>query len=501
MISNSKIPWSQILMAIFLYATVLVYQGYIYGAGDQSQILPCLYAMDYPGFFTSDHYVTSYLAGSINERAVFHFIFRYLGYDSPTMMLIWHALFSITLIWAWIRIAEWGIKTKIFQYLAVASILIIGVHTSVGDNELYYNSLVPSLVAKAIASWALYFWLEGKYRYWIIGLVIATFIQPLVGLQLFLLTATALLLSRFIEKAPRIIPWLWMLGYVIVILPWFYLLAKNNGGHTNPDLFMEIMDFRLAHHFYPFSFGLLDKFVFGVLAIIVLSFYKHRLRYFMILIIVGCMVYIIGVEFMNEPLILYSQWFKTTIWLEAFALIAIFVGLEKLLKKLERFSKYWIVIPVLGLLLISTYRLSGWFGTPPSYMVTGIQEKSAEVDISLQAKEVTDVDAVFIVPVEFTAFRWYAKRNLYIDYKALFHQEDFLNSWYDRIGNIYAYSIEEQHSGFDIHDFSRELLSEPSQVSLEYWKSLGITHIVSSNPAIEGLEVIAGNEGYYVYGL
>ena len=260
---RKHIPWIQLLMAVFLYATVLVYQGYIYGAGDQSQILPCLYALDHPEFYTLDHYVTSYLAGGVNERTVFHFLFRYLGYNSPIMMLIWHAVFSIALIWAWIRISEWGIKSKLFQYLAVASILIIGFHTSVGDNELYYNSVIPSLLAKAIGSWALYFWLEGKYRHWIIGLLVATFIQPLVGLQLFLLTATALLLTRMLEKAPRIMPWKWMLGYMVLVFPWFYFLARNNGGHTDPGHFMDILSFRLSHHFFPGSFSWFDLLLFS----------------------------------------------------------------------------------------------------------------------------------------------------------------------------------------------------------------------------------------------
>jgi hypothetical protein len=318
---------------------------------------------------------------------------------------------------------------------------------------------------------------------------------------LFLITAFALLLARLLEKAPRIVPWRWLLIYTVFILPWFYLLFKNNGGHADPGHFMDIMSFRLSHHFFPGSFGWFNLFLFGIMSIITIRFYRHRLRFFMVLIVIGCVLYTIGVEVLYQPVILYSQWFKTTIWLEAFAVLAIFVGLEKWLNKFERLSNYWVAVPVILLLLVGTYRLTGWFGALPQYMFPNTEKRSAEVDISEQAQLVTEVDAVFIVPIDFTAFRWYAKRNLYVDYKALFHSEDFLNAWYDRIGEIYAYGIEEQHAGFDLRIFSEELLNNPSRISIDYWRSLGITHFVSTNSSIPGLSVIAGNEKYFIYSL
>ncbi len=490
-----------LVMAVLLYAIVLLYQGYIYGSGDQTQILPCLYAQDHPEYYKGDHYVRAYLQAGVNERTVFHFILRHLGYSAPWMIWIWHAVCSIALILAWLRIAAYGLKTKIFQFLGVAAVLIIGFHTSTGGNELYYNSVVPSLVAKAIGSWALFFWLEGKYRHWITGLIIATFLQPLVGLQLYMLTMLALLLSRLVEKAPSIIPWRSLFAYIAVVLPWIFLLRINNGSQTDPEGFMEIMAFRLSHHFYPSAFGWFHLAVLGIMVLIAIRFYHHRLRWFMLLIVFGCVVYTIGVEFLNQPTILYSQWFKTTIWLEAFAFLAVSVRFEKWLIRFERFDKFWYAAPVFLLLLVGTYRLSGWFGSSPQCMLPFSEVQSAEVDISLKAKDVTDIDAVFIVPVEFSAFRWYAKRSLYIDYKALFHKEEFLKSWYNRIGDIYAFSSKEKASGFELSSFSRELLAHPEQESIAYWKNIGITHIVSTNPDIEDLEKLAENDDFAVYKL
>src|SRR5688572_14408496 len=163
----SRIPWLDILTALLLYVIVLVYQGYQYGQSDQSQILPCLYAKDHPGAYANDHYVTSYLDAKVNERTIFHFLLRYLGYDQPWIVWVWHLLLSTSLFLAWLKIASLGITNKVYQFLAVASIFVIGFLSSVGSNELYYNMLIPSLAAKSLASWALFFWLREKYTPWI----------------------------------------------------------------------------------------------------------------------------------------------------------------------------------------------------------------------------------------------------------------------------------------------------------------------------------------------
>jgi hypothetical protein len=71
-----------LLAAFLLYATVLVYQGYQYGQGDQSQILPCLWAQDHPGAYAHDHYVLHYLSSG-KRATIFHFLLRRLDMISP----------------------------------------------------------------------------------------------------------------------------------------------------------------------------------------------------------------------------------------------------------------------------------------------------------------------------------------------------------------------------------------------------------------------------------
>jgi len=134
-------------------------------------------------------------------------------------------------------------------------------------------------------------------------------------------------------------------------------------------------------------------------------------------------------------------------------------------------------------------------------MLPWTQVKSEEVEIAQMAADSTSENAVFIVPVEFTAFRWYSKRSLYVDYKAMVHQEIFLKEWYKRMQDIYQFGAEESKAGFDLHNFSFYLLDDPSPLSFEYWKKLGITHIISTNPKVKDLKLVGKKGKYVIYEL
>lgn len=498
---NLKYAWMDWIGAVLLYAAVLIYQGYQYGQGDQTQILPSLYAQDHPGAYAGDQYVQYYLHSGFNERTIFHFLFRFLGYDLPIVVWLWHLVLSVILILAWAKIASFFIKSKGFQWLTVGMILIIGFHTSTGSNEIYYNSLIPSLAAKAVASWAIIYWLTARFAGWGLLLILATLLQPLVGLQLFLLTSVAHFADLVVHRKVKLFPWRESLMYVAIAIPLVYLLLRHNGTDGDQKTFFDIIHFRLAHHFFASSFGILNLLAGLFFAVIAIYKMKQRLRAMMILIVLGCMVYEFGVEFKHIPAFLYTQWWKTTIWLEAFAFVALGAFFEKNIHRQKWITRFPLVIPLCLLLVVGIYRFSGIRPLKPDYMLPWTTTKSDEVDIALQASKTTPENAVFIAPIEFTAFRWYSKRSLYIDYKAMIHQEAFLKEWYKRLKEIYQYSEKEEEAGFDLHNFSYYLLDEPSPLSYEFWKKLGITHIISTNPKIKDLKLIAKNGRYAIYQL
>lgn len=490
---------SNLVAAIILYATVLVYQGYQYGQGDQTQILPCLWAQDHPGAYAGDHYVQQYLVSGTNERTIFHFLLRHLGYDQPWLVWIWHAISSIALIVAWINIASFFIKNKVLQWLCIGMILTLGFHTSTGSNELYYNLFIPSLPAKALASWAFYFWIKEKYAPWVLLLIAAGYLQPLVGLQVFLLTGTVLIFEKIINKSTKSIPWLYILIYLVASLPWYYSLAKNNGSHNDPLTFMNIMEFRLSHHFFASYFGLINLLVGALFALICIIYYSEKIKWVVVAIIIGCAGYEIGVEGLRLPIVLYTQWWKTTIWMEAFAFVAIVSRIEKIdfLNNLCR--RLNLGLPLLLLAFVSLYRLSGHFGSKPDYMLPWATLKTDDVDISEMAMKMTPENSVFIAPPDLTAFRWYSKRSLYVDYKAMIHNESFLKEWYDRIGSVYDYDLATKKSGIDFSQHANEILDKPSSEMIDNWKKSGITHFISSAKTLDGLEFIGGNHTFSLF--
>ncbi len=501
MISNNKDLILHIFAAILLYATVIIYQGYQYGQSDQTQILPVLYEQDHPGTYPKDHYVHTYLDSNVNERTIFHAILRYIGYASPVMVLIWHAIASIALLLAWIRIAGLYIRNKALLWICIGLILTIGFHAATGSNEIYYNQFVPSLPAKAFASWAIYYWLKQKYWYWSAMLIPAVLIQPLVGLQVFIVTIAALGIDWLQKKETKQLPILPISLYVLITLPWIILLAMNNGGQTDPGKFMDIIHFRLWHHFFGFTFSTFDLILTFLFAITCLSFYKGKLRWMFATILFGIAVYEIGVEFIRSPLILYTQWWKTTIWIEAFAFIAVFSFVDQKLELENKFTRWGLAFPILLLLAVSIYRLSGIFGAMPDYAAPLSNSPNDGVEISQKSKELTPDTALFIIPYDLTSFRWYSRRSNFIDWKAMLHNETFLYDWYDRVSEIYAFDMKAQEEGQTIRSNAAAMLSDPDAEQIAKWKSLGITHMIGYPGKGSGMEPLAQNATYALFRL
>ena len=489
----------QILAALILYATVIIYQGYQYGQSDQSQILPVLYARDHPSAYQNDHYINAFLQSEVNERTIFHFLLQHGGYANPWVVFGWHALFSISLILAWIFIASLYIRNNAWRWICIGLILTVGFHTSTGSNEIYYNQLIPSLPAKALASWAIYFWLCKNYWPWSVLLILAGFIQPLVGIQVFILSAGALIISSWFGKEKVDFPWKEIFTYTIATLPWIILLMIFNGGHKDPEAFMDIIQFRLSHHFFASSFSAFDITLLMLFCVTGIYFYRDRIRWLIILAVSGSILYEIFVELFHSTVILYSQWWKTTIWIEAFAFIAIISFFEKRFKQEKAFDKFPLLFPILFLTAVAFYRLSGWFGPAPVFMAPLSKSIGDDVDISVKASQATPEDAIFVIPPDLSAFRWYSKRSTYADYKAMLHHESFLKKWYERLMLIYFIKDQSQMTGKEFLIKANNTMEDLDPSLIQQWKSLGITHFITAPSSSTAAELVDSNKSYAIY--
>jgi len=330
---------------------------------------------------------------------------------------------------------------------------------------------------------------------------LATFLQPLVGIQLFILTSIAVFIDRFLKHELKKLPWRQIMAYIVLAAPWIYLLAVNNGGQENPEAFVDIMEFRLAHHFFATSFGLIHLFLGVIFFVIGIMHYQKRLRWMFVFTAIGCIVYEIGVEVFRSPFFLYTQWWKTTIWLEAFAFIALISTMEKRFMPKWPVEKYYYAIPLLFLLLTGIYRYSGIRGEQPLMKEPLSKNYHDDADISLKASLLTPENSIFIIPPDLSAFKWYSKRSSYVDYKALFHQEDFLLGWYGRITAIYDYDLLQKRSGVSILSASKEIFENPDPGRIEKWKSMGITHYIGYTSGNTSRKPLAQNETYSIYAI
>lgn len=296
---------------------------------------------------------------------------------------------------------------------------------NVGGNELFYNFLVPSLLAKTFSIWGWYFFFKpqprGKASYLLWAL--AALAQPLVGLQCFLLAVAIQGLEMLRTRT-------WnsdFLVWVVVAGPWLGALLSTS--HQTGEVW-DLLVFRDAHHYYPPSFPFLHLILLGGLSLWALAVHgwNVRIRYFILLVMAGCIIYTLGI-WMHSSFLLKTQWFKTTIWLKALGSAG---GL---------YFVYQLIIHrvgiILGVIILLSIRL--WFQpavTP--YHFPWLQPTADEIKIANVARLLTPVHASFIVPFDFSTFRYYSQRSLFVDYKSVAHHGVYFERWQPRIQAIYG---------------------------------------------------------------
>jgi hypothetical protein len=61
-----------------------------------------------------------------------------------------------------------------------------------------------------------------------------------------------------------------------------------------------------------------------------------------------------------------------------------------------------------------------------------------ELDMSYQCKKLTDKDAVFIQPYEFTALKYHGQRSSYVEPDRILRKRKDIVLWYNRLGSVYG---------------------------------------------------------------
>ena len=458
------------LLTILCYGVLLFAHGYVYGFEDQMDFMPYALHLQEKSWFSGDFYINC-IQGQVNER---WFIAHALSWVPvsvwPVLFFAVHFIAGTLLIQGLLKFCNHAALAFWAQWAVIVSCLILLYHRNLGGNELYYNMVTPSLLAKCAGIWALWFAIkQAKWR--AAGCtILATYLQPVAGVQVFLLCAI------LIGNQARIV---FILTSLCLILPYLLPLFFQLGEGTQEISLVSIMQLRNPHHFMPSHFGWFNIWLLTPLYAMstTLAFKLDRkLFYLMVFIISGCLIYMLMLNIMPE-LSYKTQWFKTTIWLKFFSILIMARWLtqehQSVLDKLSHRFRLFLVYIFFASVLVMAFRQSRY----ASYSFPGSALSIAQ-QAAVEASSISQPGDVFLVPADFTAFKFYSRRPTWVDWKAIPHQSRCLSDWAEKIKLAYGLETGYQGNLNAVYAQSNRFLSTLSPDAKKNLKDLGVVYIL-----------------------
>ena len=436
--SIAKLTNYQIYGSVLLFCILyIVFWGYEGSGNDLIEIVPVLKKMRHPDLYPSDFYIGFNESLFLHERSFLNNFLYLIGADQPILLFIAYFICLYAFILGLTKLLEvLGLTNNAINFV-ILLVLFIAPYTSVGANELFYNMPVGSCFAKTLAVWSLVFYFRQNIIIAFLLLAIATFFQVLVGFQIFLLIGTISFIEIF--KSKRIESRKILAGIIVFcILSFPYLVSLVFARvklHSHGSGLFDLLEFRIGHHFL-IQYTLLQHviiFLFLFLSGIIL-WYKVNRNIFKIYLLQGAimLIYIVGTTLLKSEIMLQMQWFKTTIWIELFSIIALVLYGEKKLNKFSsrfiRYVNYVLLVVILSVSLFKQCNRKDIF-----------KEEQVLAD---WARNNTEIKSLFVLPPDFTHFKTWSERSSWVDFKAISHQIAYLFPWYDRINRIYKIIIQ-----------------------------------------------------------
>ena len=500
---------TNILYLLVTYLMILAFRGFQYASGDVVDVMSYARYLQDNTLFLYDFYVTNINSIIPNERIVYSTMLALMGKSLYWLPFLIHYILTIIFLIGVYKIVSVFIKSIWVRWILILVLLGPFYKFNLGGNELYYNMLISSYVAKVFGVWAVYWFIKERKIFSFLLIIFSTLIHPTVGSQLFIIFVSFELLtlvknkSLNISKSAIIGIGLYLIfggSYI------FFLLNGVNKTGVADKMFFEIFEFRNSHHFFPQYFGLKNYIIeisLFIIGIILMYRMKYRVLFDLSLVIVfGLLIYCIGVFLLQSTLVLSTQWFKSTIWLEFFALIAIGAFFEHKFSVLKKggINKY-VLSTLLLMCFISWIAIifgASYFQQKPYQFVYGMN-LTQEEEIGLLAKQNTPKGAVFIYPMEFTGFKFYSERSIYVDFKSVVHRKDVLGNWYDRIKLIYGIDINTRRAREDLFIKAKQNYLNYDKSKIVDLKNKGINYIVQYNEVNMELPLVAKNDKYSIY--
>ncbi|MCG3167312.1 MAG: hypothetical protein POELPBGB_03101 [Bacteroidia bacterium] len=454
-----------VLYSFFLALVFLFYRGYTFNSWDQAECLPQVYQLLDSSLYATDFFMQEY-------QTVFtvRFYFVYFIYGLSCIFSVPAVCFVLTVvslflsIFYLIKITQHFTDSLLALLLSPLFAFFVFFNFTVGGNQIQSNSMIPGTLAAVFAIAAIHFCLEQKYNLSFLLLGLGTLFQPLVTLQVFLILVPVMFLRiKYIGLTKIAIAiGVYLFSAAPMLLPVLYRQFFFHADYDSELYYQVLYRFRNHLHYLPSLFPVghyVKLFVLVIAALAAIRFTEIRnkkvLYFFSAVIISGMLVYWILLEKAGVPAIGKLQWFKTTVWLNAMACIALAVFIGNLLEPYLKIAWKKILFPVsaVGSLALFIVLYNSKY-IPVEKLQTRYQignyKKSDLTLLHEWMEHNLPKDAVILCSPENTSLSCEAKRSQAVQYQAIIHEPFYMLPWYKRFEEIYGVNIEAMNTTQDM---------------------------------------------------
>jgi len=489
-----------------IYFALIAFHGYRFGDEDMSETLSYALYLHDMSLYPKDLYIQAVGPNPLNERFPFTMLLYIFGKDLSWPSFFLHFGSTMLLLSGMLQLANKFLKYWLSKIAFLVISLFVLYNLTLGGNEIWYNYFVPSHLAKSIAIWAIVFWVNDKPLKAYGILVLATLAQPVVGAQLALLFLLVDLFQKLrfnpFDFSPLKGPLLFGFTAGVWILFVFSSHVLTDHSVTSKE-FYDIMEARLAHHFFPSYYPLkswlllIPCFIAGALL------WRDRCEKLYLLFLWAfafMVVYVVAIEYLEWPSLLSLQWFKTTVWLKPLSILVILAFIEKYTSQLPK------TIPTLAIVLItgcSFLQLLGIleFAKGKPYHFPGTNYYTPEMQMSLEIKKNLPQDICLITGPEITGVRYFSQRSIYVDYKSNIHSKTYMSEAAQRRHELYDLSLSLRRSKKDVVQMGKLHYAGLNASDFQTFTASGATHVMTDHQHQLDLPIALQTPSFTIYKL
>lgn len=446
-----------LLYSFFLALLFLFYKGYTFNSWDQAECLPQVYQLLDSSLYSNDFFMQEYHK-AFTVRFYFVYFIYGLSYvfSVPVVCFVLTVLSLFLSIFYLIKITQHFTDSLLAVLLSPLFAFFVFFNFTVGGNQIQSNSMIPGTLSAVFAIAAIHLCLEKKYNLSFLLLGLGTLFQPLVTLQVFLILVPVMFLRIKYIGLTKII--LAVVFYLVsaapMLLPVLYRQFFIHADYDSQLYYQILYSFRNHLHYLPSLFPVSDYIKLSVLVIAALAAIrftdirnKKVLYFFSTIIILGMLLYWILLEMAGVSAIGKLQWFKTTVWLNAMACIALAVFVGNLLEPYLKmdWNKFLFRASVAGSALLLIVLLNSKLlpvEKLQSRYQTGNYKKSDLTLLHEWIEQNIAKDAVILCSPENTSLICEAKRSQVVQYQAIIHEPFYMLPWYEKFSDVFGVSIE-----------------------------------------------------------